>query len=139
MILRVVLAFAATLALYLALAGTASATELAAGGAAAVLMAGFAASLHQDRPVALSWAAARRFVHAAAALPTDTARVGLTLARSILCPEAGAAVWQPFADADRGSQAAEVLGTCISPNGIVLEVEPGRMLVHRLAHRAAPA
>lgn len=135
MILRVVLAFAAGLIVYLALAGQASATELAAGAFVALLMAGFAAALHlrQDRPVALSWAAARRFGRVTAALPLDTLRVGVSLACTIVRTSAGTARWTPLATKDPGCRAAEVLGTSLAPNGIVVLVETDRMLVHHLA------
>lgn len=146
-VLRATFAWCVLFGLYLVLAGSTSATEIAAGAGATSLATLLIVLVHDKRRRSLILRPPPRVpVRTLIALATDTARVGVVLLRAILrrpqgaVGAVGAVVRQPFAGGDEtardaGRRGLVTLLASLAPNGFVLHV-PGdddALVLHRLA------
>jgi hypothetical protein len=134
---------------YALFAGEVSMTEVVAGLIATGIAVSYSVLLHRSRSRALAlWAPWPRVVaRPIAALAPDAWRVGRVLLRVLWRRPDGSAGMpdrQPFREGehdpqDAGRRGVATLGLSLAPNGYVLGIEAGAIVLHRLVSAAPSA
>jgi hypothetical protein len=138
-----------TFALYLALAGALGKEQLISAAVMALVAIGIAAAIRRvaGRPIAFSAAHLRPWGRAMLRLPGDTLRIGMVLLRTAAVggsPGLGATPHFRFGPVDdaaeRGRRVTAVLAGSMTPDTVVLHVQPGegRAVCHRLLATPQP-
>lgn len=135
--------------LYALFAGEVSATEAIAGLIATGIAASYGVLLHRSRsrPLALRAPWFRVVAHPVAALVPDAWRAGRVLLQVLWRRPDGAVGTpsrQPFREGgqdpeDTGRRGVVTLGLSLAPNGYVLGIEAGAIVLHRLVPAAPSA